>query len=206
MSDVPALDFSVPPVRLDGQVRLADPDPTWPDRYAREEDRIRRALGDRAVQVEHVGSTSVPGLAAKPVIDIVLVVADSADETSYVGDLEAAGYRLHHREPDWEEHRFLVDPPSVQIHVFGVGSTEVQRMVLFRDHLRNHPEDRELYERTKRELAAANWSYVQDYADAKSSVVEEIIRRAQRRCRDVITFAWSAADGGPGCSAKWRAA
>ena len=125
------------------------------------------------------GSTSVPGLAAKPVIDIVLAVADSADEASYVGDLEAAGYRLHHREPEWHEHRFFVDQPSVQIHVFSVGSTEVERMVLFRDRLRNHPEDRELYERTKRELAAAHWSYVQDYADAKSAVVEEIISRAR---------------------------
>jgi len=164
-------------------VRLADPDPAWADWYTREEDRIRMALGERAVQIEHVGSTSVPGLPAKPVIDIVLVVADSADEPTYLPALESAGYRLRHREPSWYEHRFLVDEPAVQIHVFSIGSAEVERMLLFRDRLRSCPEDRELYERTKRELAAARWSYVQDYADAKSSVVEEIIARARADIR-----------------------
>ena len=131
------------------------------------------------MQVEHVGSTSVPGLAAKPVIDIVLVVADSADEASYVPDMEAVGYLLRFREPSWYEHRFLVDAPAVQIHVFSAGSIEVERMLLFRDRLRSCPVDRELYQRTKRELAAARWSYVQDYADAKTAVVEDILARAQ---------------------------
>ncbi len=179
VTEVPQPEFLVPPVRVDGPVTLADPDPAWADWYAREEDRIRKALGERAVQIEHVGSTSVPGLAAKPVIDIVLVVADSADEASYVPDLEAAGYRLRFREVSWYEHRFLVDAPSVQIHVFSAGSVEVDRMLLFRDRLRSCAADRELYQRTKRELAAARWSYVQDYADAKTSVVEDILARAQ---------------------------
>lgn len=179
MTDSPAPEFLIPPKRLDGQVRLTEPDPAWADRYADEEARIRTALGERAVQVEHVGSTSVPGLAAKPVIDIVLVVADSADEADYVPALEAAGYLLKHREPFWQEHRFLADEPEVQIHVFSVGSTEVERMLLFRDRLRSCPEDRELYERTKRELAGARWAYVQDYANAKSTVVEDIITRAR---------------------------
>ena len=132
------------------------------------------------MQVEHVGSTSVPGLAAKPVIDIVLVVTDSAYEAGYVPDLEAAGYALQFREPDWYEHRFLRDhDPDVQIHVFSVGSPEVERMLLFRDRLRSRSEERGLYERTKRDLAVRRWAYVQDYADAKSAVVEEIISRAQ---------------------------
>jgi GrpB-like predicted nucleotidyltransferase (UPF0157 family) len=130
--------------------------------------------------VEHVGSTSVPGLAAKPVIDIVLTVPDSSDEAGYLTDLESAGYVLQFREPDWYEHRFLRDRnPDVQIHVFTVGSLEVERMLLFRDRLRTRSEERELYERTKRELAARRWNYVQDYADAKSAVIEEIISRAQ---------------------------
>jgi GrpB-like predicted nucleotidyltransferase (UPF0157 family) len=135
-------------------------------------------LGARAVQVEHAGSTSVPGLAAKPVIDIVLTVIDSANEAGYLPDLEAAGYVLQFREPDWYEHRFLRDP-DVQVHVFTAGSPEVERMLLFRDRLRARPEERELYERTKRELAARRWDHIQDYADAKSSVVEEIISRAR---------------------------
>ena len=124
----------------------------------------------------------MPGLAAKPVIDIVLVVADSADESAYVPDLEAAGYLLRHREPSWYEHRFL-SGPAVQIHVFSVGSAEVEKMILFRDRLRSCSADRELYESTKRELAAAQWAYVQDYADAKSSVVEDIIARARADSR-----------------------
>jgi len=183
VGDISEPEFLVPPVRIDGQVRLAEPDPAWPEWYAREQDSIRNALGERAVQIEHVGSTSVPGLAAKPVIDIVLVVADSADEPAYVPALESAGYRLRHREPSWYEHRFFGGHPAVQIHVFSTGSPEVERMLLFRDRLRSHPEDRELYQRTKRDLAAARWSYVQDYADAKSSVIEQIIAKAQADIR-----------------------
>jgi GrpB-like predicted nucleotidyltransferase (UPF0157 family) len=179
VSAAPEPEFLIPPVMVNGPVVLAEPEPGWVDWYAREEGRIRRALGQRAVQVEHVGSTSVPDLAAKPIIDIVLVVPDSADEATYVPDLEAAGYRLQFREPSWEEHRFLVDEPSVQIHVFSPHSTEVERMLLFRDRLRGCAADRELYQRTKRELAAARWTYLQDYADAKTSVVEEILARAR---------------------------
>jgi GrpB-like predicted nucleotidyltransferase (UPF0157 family) len=173
-------DFLIPPVRHDSTVYLAEPDPVWAEWYAREEDRIRTTLGPRALAVEHVGSTSVPGLAAKPVIDIVLVVADSSDEAEYVPDLEGAGYVLQFREPGWHEHRFLIDhKPDVQVHVFSVGSQEVARMLMFRDRLRTHPEDRDCYEETKRKLAAERWPYVQDYADAKSSVVEAILARAQ---------------------------
>ena len=180
MSDQPQPEYLQPPVRTDGPVRLVDPDPEWAAQYARQEERIRSALGPRVVRVEHAGSTAVPGLAAKPVIDIVLTVADSSDEAGYVPDLEAAGYVLQFREPDWYEHRFLSDhDPEVQVHVFTDGSSEVERMLLFRDRLRSRPEERELYERTKRELAARRWAYVQDYADAKSSVVEEIIARAR---------------------------
>jgi GrpB-like predicted nucleotidyltransferase (UPF0157 family) len=180
MSDQPQPEYLQPPVRADGPVRLVDPDPEWPAQYARQEQRIRSALGLRVVRVEHVGSTAVPGLAAKPVIDIVLTVADSSDEAGYLPDLEAAGYVLQFREPDWYEHRFLRDhDPDVQVHVFTDGSSEVERMLLFRDRLRSRLEERELYERTKRELAARRWAYIQDYADAKSSVVEEIIARAR---------------------------
>jgi GrpB-like predicted nucleotidyltransferase (UPF0157 family) len=173
-------EYVIPKVRVDGTVHLSEPDPVWAERYAGEEARIRAALGLRALVVEHAGSTSVPGLAAKPVIDIVLVVADSADEAAYVPDLEGAGYRLKLREPDWYQHRLLIDDePHVQVHVFSAGSPEVERMLGFRDRLRSHPEERELYARTKRELAARRWAYVQDYADAKSAVIEEIIARAE---------------------------
>ena len=178
MSDATTPEFLIPSVRIDGPVRLVDPDPTWADQFARENERIRAALGERALQIEHAGSTSVPGLAAKPVIDIVLVVADSADESAYVPPLVNVGYRLKLREPSWHEQRLLVDVPTVQIHVFSAGSTEVVRMLRFRDRLRSNPTDRELYQRTKRELAVRHWAYVQDYANAKTSVIEAIMARA----------------------------
>jgi GrpB-like predicted nucleotidyltransferase (UPF0157 family) len=160
-------------------IELADYDPSWPDLFAREDERIRAILGDRVLLLEHVGSTSVPGLAAKPVIDVTLVVADSSDEDAYVPALEAAGYRLTIREPDWHEHRVLKGPDTnVNLHVFSEGCSEVRRMVAFRDWLRTHDDDRELYARAKRELAAQEWRYVQNYADAKSAVVSDILARA----------------------------
>jgi GrpB-like predicted nucleotidyltransferase (UPF0157 family) len=179
MVDVPQPEYVTPIARADGPIKLAEYDPAWVEQFAREEMRTRTALGSRAVGVHHVGSTSVPGLAAKPVVDIVLLVGDSADESAYVPQLEAAGYVLQLREPEWWEHRLLKDHnPDVQIHVFTVGSSEVERMLLFRDRLRSHIEERDLYERIKRGLAAGQWVYIQDYADAKSSVVEGIIARA----------------------------
>jgi GrpB-like predicted nucleotidyltransferase (UPF0157 family) len=163
-----------------GPITLVDYDPDWPRLYDREAARIRSALGDRIRLLEHAGSTSVPGLAAKPQIDIVLVVADTADEAAYVPDLEAAGYVLRVREPDWFEHRNFGGPDTVvNLHVFSAGCPEVERMLLFRDHLRRDETDRQLYERTKRELAAKVWKYTQNYADAKTAVVREILTRAQ---------------------------
>lgn len=160
-------------------VTLAEYDPAWPALFERERRRIVDALGATALRVEHTGSTSVPGLAAKPIIDITLVVPDSGDETSYLPPLEAAGYVLRIREPHWHEHRVFKGPDTdVNLHVFSAGSVEVERMVGFRDWLRAHDEDRDLYERTKRDLAARTWRHIQHYADAKTSVVEEIVRRA----------------------------
>ena len=168
------------PRPLAGRIVLADYDPAWPRRYRREADRVRALLGERALGVEHVGSTSVPGLAAKPIIDIVLVVADSADERAYVPALEAAGYALRIREPDWYQHRVLKGPDTdINLHVFSRDCPEVQRMLAFRDRLRANRSDRERYERAKRELAERDWKYVQNYADAKTAVVEEIVARAR---------------------------
>lgn len=170
------------PPRLDAPITLAEYDPQWPRLFAGEESRIRAALGDRVLLLEHCGSTSVPGLAAKPIIDMVLCVRDSSDEAAYAPDLEAAGYALRIREPEWFEHRcFKRLDPSVNLHVFSAGCAEVERMLLFRDTLRSDDAERTLYERTKRELASKSWRYVQNYADAKSAVVEQIIARAQPR-------------------------
>ena len=160
-------------------IDLVDYDPAWPALFERERRRIVAALGDTVLRIEHTGSTSVPGLAAKPIIDITLIVPDSGDEAAYVPRLEAAGYVLRIREPNWHEHRVLKGPDTdVNLHVFSLGSPELQRMVGFRDWLRTHDADRVLYEGTKRALAARTWRHIQHYADAKTAVVEEILGRA----------------------------
>jgi GrpB-like predicted nucleotidyltransferase (UPF0157 family) len=165
---------------LNGPIQLADYHPAWPRLFEREAERIRTVLGNRVLLLEHVGSTSVPGLAAKPRIDILLVVADSADESAYIPALEASAYVLHIREPGWYEHRLLKGPDTaINLHVFSPGCPEIDRMLLFRNWLRNNASDRQLYERTKRELARLDWKYTQNYADAKATVVEEILARAQ---------------------------
>lgn len=170
------------PVRIDGKIQLQESDPAWPALYAREEVRIRATLGGKVLLLEHVGSTSIPGLVAKPIIDLVLAVADSADEKSYVPPLEAEGYILRIREPDWFQHRLLKGPDTnINLHVFSPGAAEIDRMITFRDHLRTNAEDLRLYEATKRELAARDWKYVQNYADAKSAIVLEIMERAEHR-------------------------
>ena len=154
-------------------------DPEWPRRFEIEKAKIEEALGERALAVEHIGSTSVVGLAAKPIIDICVVVADSSDEASYVPDLEAAGYRLRVREPDWHEHRMLrTGARDVHVHVFTVGSSEIERHLMFRDRLRANDEDRALYAATKRRLAEKDWPTMQHYADAKDGIIALISARA----------------------------
>jgi GrpB-like predicted nucleotidyltransferase (UPF0157 family) len=107
------------------------------------------------------------------------VVADSGDEPAYVPPMEAAGYAVRIREPDWHQHRVFKGPDTdVNLHVFSDGSSEIERMLAFRDRLRTHDDERDVYLATKRELAARHWVYVQEYADAKGKVVEAIIARA----------------------------
>jgi GrpB-like predicted nucleotidyltransferase (UPF0157 family) len=164
---------------MGAEVRIVPYDPRWPGLFDREAVRIRKSLGPVALRIEHCGSTSVEGLAAKPVIDIVLVVAGSADEAAYVPALEAAGYALRFREPEWFGHRLFKGPDTdINLHVFSVGCVEIDRMLGFRDWLRRNAADRELYARTKVDLACEDWKTVQDYADAKTSVVAEIMARA----------------------------
>lgn len=169
-------EFLLPPTRVDGSIVLAPYDRAWPAAFEGQATLIRTALGPVATDVEHVGSTSVPGLAAKPILDINLLVVDSADEPSYVPALEALGYALHIREPGWHEHRLLrLEEPRVNLHVFTTGSPEHNRMIRFRDRLRRDPEALELYLTTKQRLAAQHWERVQDYADEKSVVIEQIL-------------------------------
>ena len=161
------------------EISIAQYDPSWQTKYLKHEDVIRNALGDKLLNIEHVGSTAVPGLGAKPIIDIDVVLADSGDEASYLPALEAAGYVLRVREPDWHEHRMMRTPAlDVHIHIFTLHSPEVERHLIFRDRLRSNAADRKLYDSTKRMLAEKSWDSMDDYANAKTNVVERIIASA----------------------------
>jgi GrpB-like predicted nucleotidyltransferase (UPF0157 family) len=160
-------------------IEILDYDPHWPAEFKTHAKMIADALGHVALRIEHIGSTSVPELAAKPIIDILLVVADSANEGSYLPALEAAGYELRVREPDFHEHRMLRTPSrDVHIHVFSPGSPEVERYLVFRDRLRKEAHDRQVYEAAKRKLAAQSWPDMNAYAEAKTDVIEGIIAAA----------------------------
>ncbi|QNE36559.1 GrpB family protein [Leifsonia shinshuensis] len=162
-------------------VVIVEYDPGWPERAAALAADIRAALGDRVLGLEHVGSTSVPGLAAKDVIDLDLTLADSRDEAAYLPALESIGYRLTIREPSWHEHRCLtrMSGPRANLHVWSPDSPELVRHRIFRDWLRTHPDDRERYVDAKR-AAIPGADAVQEYNLRKQAVIREIYDRAFR--------------------------
>jgi GrpB-like predicted nucleotidyltransferase (UPF0157 family) len=161
-------------------IKIAEYDPNWPKKFEAHARIIAAALGGSTLKIEHIGSTSVPGLAAKPIIDILVVVSDSADESVYLPQLEAAGYVLRVREPDWNEHRMFRTPEKdVHIHIYSTGCPEIQRNLTFRERLRRNIDDRRRYERTKRELAAKEWPDMNAYAEAKTEVIESIIAASE---------------------------
>jgi GrpB-like predicted nucleotidyltransferase (UPF0157 family) len=167
------------PAEVSRPIEMSPYSAEWPARYAVEEGRIRAALGPLAIAVEHVGSTAVPGLLAKDRIDIDLIVAEPADEDAYVPALGSAGYTLRTREPHWYEHRCLwTDSHDVNLHVFGPDCDEYLRHLVFRDWLRTHPEDRDLYAACKLKAAAENPMSMGKYVGAKAPVVVEILKRA----------------------------
>jgi len=190
-AEIVSFDDSLPPPGTDPWVpgaapavgiEVTDPDPAWPRQYDDLNARIRAALGWRVLQLEHVGSTAVPGLAAKPIIDIDLTVADPEREPDYLPALEAAGFRLVIREPWWYGHRALqADEPRCNLHVFGPGSPEPVRHRIFRDWLRGNPAERDRYAAAKgRAASAANAraEHVMQYNARKQQVIREIYHRA----------------------------
>jgi GrpB-like predicted nucleotidyltransferase (UPF0157 family) len=153
------------------EIVIAGYDPSWPRRFASERERIRAALGARALRIEHIGSTAVPGLAAKPIVDILVEVARLEDAAA----LEPAGYVLRVREDD---HRmFRTAAVDVHVHVWPTGHADIAAQLAFRDRLRASPEDRRAYEALKRELATREWSDMNHYADAKGVLIREICAR-----------------------------
>jgi GrpB-like predicted nucleotidyltransferase (UPF0157 family) len=161
-------------------IQILDYDPRWADTFQEHAARILAALGETALTVEHIGSTSVPELAAKPIVDILVVVNDSSIEPAYLPRLEGAGYVLRVREPDFHEHRMFRTPArDVHVHIFSLGSPEIERYLVFRDRLRSNRDDRLRYEKTKRKLAAQSWPDMNAYADDKTEVVESILAAAR---------------------------
>lgn len=149
----------------------------WPERFGRLAEVIRDAVGAKALSIEHIGSTAVPGLAAKPIIDILLTVEDVADEAAYVAPLEGAGFVLRVRESG---HRMLRTPSKdVHLHVFSADSDAVPNYRDLRDWLRVDETDRALYSDTKRMLAQRQWADMNQYAEAKTSVIAQILARAR---------------------------
>jgi GrpB-like predicted nucleotidyltransferase (UPF0157 family) len=165
-------------------IEVVEPDPAWPWAFGTLEDRIRTALGAKALAVEHVGSTAVPGLPAKPIIDIDLTVADSADEDDWVPALESVGFELVIREPWWHEHRCLTaEDPRCNLHVFSPDCPEPIRHIMFRDWLRAHPDDLLAYRNAKlaaAEAANAAGEHVMHYNARKQPVIRAIYDRAFR--------------------------
>ena len=158
-------------------VVVSDYDPAWPSRFAGVAGRIRAALGAAALAVEHIGSTSVPGLGAKPIIDVLLVVGDVEDESSYVAPLEDAGFVLRVREA---RHRMFRTPDrGVHLHVYPHGDRAIADYLDLRDWLRIDESDRARYLSVKRELARRTWSDMNHYADAKSDVIRQVLGRAR---------------------------
>lgn len=168
------------------KIVIVDYDPRWPEQFQKHAAILSRVLGSKAVAIEHVGSTSVPELAAKPIIDIDILVEDSSDEATYLLALVQAGYVLRVREPDWHQHRMFRTPElDVHVHVFSNGCVEFTRNLAFRDRLRACREDRLLYESVKRKLAKEDWPDMNAYARAKTEVVEQITARALREVGNV---------------------
>jgi GrpB-like predicted nucleotidyltransferase (UPF0157 family) len=163
-------------------IEVTDPDPAWRRQYDDLADRIREVLGWRVLQLEHVGSTSVLGLPAKPIIDIDLTVADPGREQDYIPALEKTGFLLVVREPWWYGHRLLrADEPRCNLHVFGFDSPELVRHRIFRDWLRGNPGERDRYAAAKRQAAAesnAGGEHVMQYNARKQQVIREIYHRA----------------------------
>jgi GrpB-like predicted nucleotidyltransferase (UPF0157 family) len=148
----------------------------WPDIFAEHQKRLEHALGSVDAQIEHIGSTSVPGLAAKPIIDLVVAVDDITAEEDYHDAVLAAGYLLRVREPG---HRLVRTPNrDVHVHIYEKGDQAITNYLLFRDRLRLDSDDRALYARTKEALISQGFKDMNAYSDAKTEVVAAIMARA----------------------------
>ena len=155
---------------------MIDYDLGWPARFETERTRVRQALGASAMRIEHIGSTAVPGLAAKPIIDLLVTIEDPDDGAAAEAALESVGHELRVREPG---HRMFRTPQrDVHVHIWRDTNPDVTRHLRFRDRLRQSPEDRQADEQLKRQLATRDWADMNEYAEAKGPLIEAILARA----------------------------
>ena len=163
-------------------VRMVPHDPNWRQEFRQEAARISAAAGSNAVAVHHVGSTAIPGIYAKPVIDLLLVVWDLAALDEKQPEMEALGYeargeygipgRRFFRRDDKHGDR------THQVHAFEDGSPQIARHLAFRDYMIAHPETAQEYSDLKRELAAQHPSDIEAYMDGKNEFIQEVDKRA----------------------------
>jgi GrpB-like predicted nucleotidyltransferase (UPF0157 family) len=161
-------------------IEVVDYDPAWPDRFEQWRDRIAATIGPAAKRIEHVGSTSVPGLPAKPIIDVQVSVTDMTAQQTYVPALEQIGVQLRSRDTLHRYFRpFPGMPREVHVHVCDLGSEWEHEHLLFRDYLRAHPHDARAYAEAKREAvliwADDGWAYT----DAKTEAILNILDKAE---------------------------
>jgi GrpB-like predicted nucleotidyltransferase (UPF0157 family) len=175
--------------RFDPAVRIVDYDPAWPETAAAEIARIEAALGAQVVRIDHVGSTAVPGMAAKPIVDLQASVAEIAPTDPYARPLEALGY-LFAPDPDSPDFHFFGRPAerprTFHLHVCVAGGDDELRHLALRDYLRARPEDARRYGDLKRELAARaprdRLAYIEGKAD-RVAALEERALAWDRRAR-----------------------
>ncbi|MBT4096009.1 MAG: GrpB family protein [Gemmatimonadetes bacterium] len=165
-----------------GEIELCEYSAAWPRQFIDVAMPIRAALGSVAQRIDHIGSTAIPQIAAKPVIDVQISVASLIPENAFREPLEAAGYVWRQDNPDLTKRYFRESPGErrTHIHVRQAGSLPEQLALLFRDYLRVSDVDRSLYEETKRELAVTCRDDRLAYTEGKGPAIWEILHRASR--------------------------
>ncbi len=159
-------------------VVVVDYDPQWPIVYKKEKAEIVRAIGDEVIAIEHIGSTAVPGLGAKPIIDIMVAVRHLSDADQCIQSLQSIGYEyVPEHEVQIPERRYFRKAHR-HLHMVEPTSDFWRRHLFFRDHLRSHPKVAREYYELKKQLASECGLDRKAYTDAKTAFIQSIVARA----------------------------
>lgn len=164
--------------------RVEEYNPHWKELFSEHATKLRELLGDEIISIEHVGSTSIPGMIAKPNIDIMVIVPDITKIARYREKMEEAGFIAHGDYSHIDEEYFTEDLPSgervTSVHVFQIGNPEIKRHIDFRDYLTANQEARDRYIQTKKDLYAENRDHYRAYDDGKRNIIARLNREAQK--------------------------